>query len=1001
MMDRELTPTYKGICLFVGIIATLLLLLSSLIIAGWVIESPLLSRLGSAHHSMNLNVAICFFIAAFAIFALLFKRQYLAIGLALLLILIPMMTLRSYWVLENWHLGHWLPISENFIKEFDVPMDLSTGIGLILSGFALTILAFRVKWLMTIAIVLGSLITSIGLIGLILMSNNFSETSYKWLSYITTNAHTSLFLIVLGFAIMALTIYLLRELSIILRPLHILIPLALLFYITSFGLYSALLIQKNANAAHTMKLAISWMEKDIQRDLNDTSKRLQNIATALESLALKQENAKQYATFSLNLQTGFDAVAMLNSSKEILWEAWATNNTSSDLFKNIHNQTIPIRIANPALNQYGFMFVSPFINGDTLLAYKTDLQLFHDAITDLHLSGYDVDLTEANGESIHRSTLPPGIKGDFNEHEYSSRINLDDVNWDVKIKPSLTTLSQVSSYFPEIALGLGLILSTLALASTLLYLTTKENQIKAQKVEKRLETLIQTLLDGIITTNEKKEIVGWNGGAEQIFGYKREEVVGQSVFMLIPRRYRKKYEEEIDAVLKDEKVLNGKIVEVFGARKSGEEFPLEASVSTWKTNGETYSTGIVRDITDRKILEDSLRHSTAMAEKSNQIKSEFLAKMSHEMRTPLTSIIGYSELMLAPEVNVNEYPFFINIIQSNGKHLLGLITDILDLTGIESNTLKVDHIKCSPQDIVNDVVAALSSFASRKGLTVEVDTSKNVPPFIFTDPKRVFQILYKLLHNAIKFTEKGIIKVTISNPNKNKVPTTLQFIVVDPGIGISKEIGKDLFNVLSASDSSFVRKIGGSGIALAVAKKLAELLGGGISYYSEEQRGSTFVLTIATGLTTELMESNLSTIENKSQPSETSMEIKILNNRRILIAEDNQDTQRLIALSLKYAGANVEAVANGQQALQKGLDALETGDPYDVILMDIEMPEMSGIEATQKLRSAGYVAPILALTAFATKEESDKCVAAGCNEVIIKPVDREHLIQKLNSYSAG
>lgn len=384
---------------------------------------------------------------------------------------------------------------------------------------------------------------------------------------------------------------------------------------------------------------------------------------------------------------------------------------------------------------------------------------------------------------------------------------------------------------------------------------------------------------------------------------------------------------------------------------------------------------------------DTLREKV---EEQNRLKNDFLNRVNHAMRTPLTSILGYCELLLSPSISKEEQASFVRVIQHNGTHLLNLIGDLLQLTEIESNALEVHNAPCSPRAIVEGVVAAMSPAAAAKKLDFNVEYVEPIPAYIDCDQKFVTQILLKLVDNAIKYTEVGEVRIVVTMSTLQESSSYLQFKVIDTAGGVSSESIERLFQIFSHVEPSVSKRHEGIGVGLAIAKKLADLIKGQLTYHTNPGLGSCFTLTLQTRDQTAAPN-----IPKTIPMGAMSLSEDVLNGKNILLVEDNDDARQLFVLQLTGAGANVVSVENGLLGLQKGLEALQKNAIYDAILMDIEMPEMSGIEATQKLRAEGYHAPIIALTAYNTREEENKCLKAGCNQVLIKPIAREALIKKL------
>ncbi|MFO7904911.1 MAG: PAS domain S-box protein [Pirellulaceae bacterium] len=388
------------------------------------------------------------------------------------------------------------------------------------------------------------------------------------------------------------------------------------------------------------------------------------------------------------------------------------------------------------------------------------------------------------------------------------------------------------------------------------------------------------------------------------------------------------------------------------------------------------------------------------AQAANQAKSEFLANMSHEIRTPMTAILGFAELLLA-EPDLEHAPpervEAIETIQRNGEYLLQLINDVLDLSKIEAGKLDVEQTTCSPTQVLADVACLMQVRAKAKNIPLEIEYASAVPERVQSDPTRLRQILINLVGNAIKFTESGSVRVVAQLVQNGEGAPYLQYDVVDTGIGMNEEQLDKLFQPFTQADSSTTRKHGGTGLGLTISKRLAEALGGSISVTSMPGKGSTFSVTVSAGSL-----AGIALVENPNQLNDQAKPKPRLDpansvrlDARILLAEDGPDNQRLISFVLKKAGAEVAVAENGQIACEKALAAREAGTPFDVILMDMQMPVMDGYKATQELHDAGYAGPILALTAHAMEGDDTKCRQAGCDDYLTKPIDRPKLLRTI------
>jgi PAS domain S-box-containing protein len=525
--------------------------------------------------------------------------------------------------------------------------------------------------------------------------------------------------------------------------------------------------------------------------------------------------------------------------------------------------------------------------------------------------------------------------------------------------------------------------------------------------EQRLRCITDAARDAIVMMDSRGTVSYWNSAAESLFGHSRAEAIGKDVHELLATdesaaAHRTAFPEF--ARTGRGKAI-GKKLELAARRKDGQEITVDLSLSPVSLNGEWHAVGILRDITERKRAErlqeqymaalenqkQAMEELWTAAESATRAKSEFLANMSHEIRTPMTAIVGYADI-LAEGLENPEHLEAVNTIRRNGAYLLEIINGILDLSKIEAGKLQVERIACAPGTVLAEAASLMRVRADAKGLALKLEYAGACPETISTDPARLRQILINLIGNAIKFTTAGEVRVVVRLVDGDSSQPRLACDIVDTGIGMTSEQVERLFQPFSQADGSTSRKFGGTGLGLVISKRLAEMLGGDIRVTSAPGQGSTFTLTVDTG--------PLSGVALLAQPGEAVAAPSPVPPRgprpslkcRILLAEDGPDNQRLIAFLLKKAGAEVALAENGQIACDKALAARDRDTPFDVILMDMQMPVMDGYEAARRLREKGYSGPIVALTAHAMADDRQRCLEAGCNDYATKPIDRDQLI---------
>jgi PAS domain S-box-containing protein len=432
-----------------------------------------------------------------------------------------------------------------------------------------------------------------------------------------------------------------------------------------------------------------------------------------------------------------------------------------------------------------------------------------------------------------------------------------------------------------------------------------------------------------------------------------------------------------------------------------------------RDDGSTMWDGLLIDITDQKVHEAELRELSHVAESANRAKSDFLANMSHEIRTPLGAIIGFSELLLedlqAQSVDLSETDEateqrlqWAGTVRGSGKHLLALINDVLDLSKIEAGKMEMELLECRPHRMLGEIISVMRVPAQSKKLDLSLHYLSEMPETIETDPTRFRQVVLNLVNNAVKFTESGQIRILAGIEQTDEGPF-LMVHVADTGIGMDDAALSRLFQPFTQADSSVTRRFGGTGLGLCISKYIAENLGGNLSVKSEAGVGSTFTLRIALGDISQAKMIAQGAAEAMTEPFEADLEqdqsvasisertpTGSLSGKRVLVVDDGQTNRRLISYLLRREGVQVEEAGDGAQAVSILANDF---DGFDLVLMDMQMPKLDGYSATRMLRDRGCEVPIFALTAHAMSGDRERCLSAGCDGYLTKPVDREMLME--------
>ncbi len=508
-----------------------------------------------------------------------------------------------------------------------------------------------------------------------------------------------------------------------------------------------------------------------------------------------------------------------------------------------------------------------------------------------------------------------------------------------------------------------------------------EARSKLKKSEAKSRLLINTAMDGIITFDQFYNIKMFNPAAQTMFKYSFEDVFQTSVKMLIP---------DIEKLKSD--TSNDESGTIYGFKKNGDKFPIEFTIAEVESDGEVFYNAIIRDVTIQHKNKKELIKAKQEAIKSKDLQSQFLSNMSHEIRTPMNGIIGISRILSGMDMT-EEQRYYLNAIIKSSENLMVIINEILDFSKIEAGKIIIEKTGFNVHTLIDVIYEILIVKAREKGIFLTID-KENIPEYLLGDPVRLNQILINLIGNAIKFTDRGGVTVILSEEKNENEHVQIKFSISDTGIGIPEDKIDKIFESFTQASSSTTRTHGGTGLGLTISKELIKLQGGELWIESEVGKGSTFSFVLGFQHV-----DNMEEAENH-ETEELQSSIRILNDLKgikVLLVEDHPINQMLALKILKDWNFNVDLAENGIEAVEM----TKTND-YDIVLMDISMPEMDGYDATRLIRrkvtDGNANLPIIAMTASALLGESQKAFKAGMNDYISKPFNPSELLNKINKH---
>src|SRR5881398_1271578 len=501
-----------------------------------------------------------------------------------------------------------------------------------------------------------------------------------------------------------------------------------------------------------------------------------------------------------------------------------------------------------------------------------------------------------------------------------------------------------------------------------------------------LDALIASTPVAIAVLDDRRSVRSVNAAFEALFGYSAAEVVGAGIDgLIVPEALRAESTELETRVRRGETVR----VEIERMRKDGRRIQVRLSAAAVKAAADGALVALYEDISDRKAAEAAMREARDLAERVARARSAFLANMSHEIRTPMNAVLGFVELVLDTDLQV-EQRRALELVRSSSEALLTILNDILDYSKIEAEHLELESIPFDLPKVIHATATLLAVRAREKHLELTVDVPPDVPHMVRGDPTRVRQVVMNLIGNAIKFTEQGEVDVSASAVRRDRDQATVQFRVRDTGIGISAEQRGTIFQEFTQADASMTRRYGGTGLGLAISRRLVALMGGELAVTSEVSRGSEFSFTLRVPVET----------PTAAPPAGSAVS---LGGRRLLVVDDNETNRRILRDMLGAEGVAVHEAHRADAGLEALRRAATAGTPFDLAILDAQMPDQDGFQLAAAIRGDAQLGRtrLLILTSAGQRGDGERCRQLGIQAYLTKPIARADLIEAVGTVLAG
>lgn len=524
------------------------------------------------------------------------------------------------------------------------------------------------------------------------------------------------------------------------------------------------------------------------------------------------------------------------------------------------------------------------------------------------------------------------------------------------------------------------------------YRRSEDRALTAQRASQKLQSTVGASLDAILVVDAQSRIIDYNGAAEKVFGYQRQDVIGQDMTnLMMPEKYRDMHREGMKRFLQtgEKRVVDRGLVQLEALRKDGTIFPVELSIASAEDANGAIFVSFIRDISNRVETENNMIKARDNALAAEKAKSEFIAVMSHELRNPLNGLMASLELV-SDDPTTSKQARNLEIARRTSRQILSHVSDVLDISKIESGSFELREESFEPTACIREIVQNNRAAANARGNEISGDFVGVHDLVVQADLGRIHQVLLNLVGNANKFTAQGTIKVCVTSKFKTPDEVWLVFDITDTGIGIPQDRLDDVFEDFVTLDTSLARSQDGTGLGLGISRRIAGQLGGRLSAKSTLGKGSTFTFEVPVNVADQgaHKEHEAQGVQTTEQPD--------LSKLKVLLVEDNPLNRSVLQDLLGFYGIQADEAENGKIATQKA-----QGRSYELILMDVSMPVLDGIEATKIIRSAetpNTRARIVALTAYTDEETIRSCLEAGMDSVLNKPVTRADLLKTLRGH---